>query len=158
MYEDPGNKGEALGYADPAYVSLAQRAAERWRALEAEAATTLLHTTPQLTFGPGAEAVFAALAAAGAAAVRISAAAIEARFPAFTGRGDAVLETESAVIDADRTLAKALQKEIGAKVWVNDKPYKGDPNLIKLTAHVDIVIEGGPPFPTPPKFTKWGTL
>jgi hypothetical protein len=44
------------------------------------------------------------------------------------------------------------------KVWVDGKPYTGDPNKIALNAHTDVVIEGGPPFPTPPRFTNWGTL
>lgn len=44
------------------------------------------------------------------------------------------------------------------KVWVNGKPYSGDPAKIKLDAHTDIVIEAGPPFPPPPRFTTWGTL
>src|SRR5438552_12583367 len=94
-----------LGYADPRYVAMAQRAAARWRALEADAGVQLLHPTPQLTFGPGADAVFAALAAAGAPAERITAAVDEKRFPALAGRGDAVQETSSAVIGAARTLA-----------------------------------------------------
>ncbi len=42
------------------------------------------------------------------------------------------------------------------KVWVDGKPYTGDPAKIPLVAHADIVIEAGPPFPTPPKFTDWG--
>jgi hypothetical protein len=53
--------------------------------------------------------------------------------------------------------AKAAAK-YPLKVWVNGKPYKGDPAKIKLEAHTDIVIEAGPPFPTPPRFTNWGTL
>ncbi|MDQ1512022.1 MAG: sarcosine oxidase [Actinomycetota bacterium] len=93
-----------LGYVDPMYVAMAQRAAGRWRALEAESGVRLLHPTPQLTFGLGADAVFAALEAADAPVERISAATIETRFPAFAGRGDAVLEPSSAVIAADRTL------------------------------------------------------
>ncbi|HTE48069.1 MAG TPA: hypothetical protein VK636_22690 [Gemmatimonadaceae bacterium] len=44
------------------------------------------------------------------------------------------------------------------KVWVNGKAFTGDPRGIKLDAHTDIVIEAGPPFPTPPRFTTWGTL
>jgi hypothetical protein len=44
------------------------------------------------------------------------------------------------------------------KVWVNDKPYTGDPRAIALTPHADIVIEAGPPFPKPPRFTTWGRL
>lgn len=53
--------------------------------------------------------------------------------------------------------AKATPKN-PLKVWVNGKVYKGDPAAIKLDAHTDIVIEAGPPFPTPPRFTTWGTL
>ena len=44
------------------------------------------------------------------------------------------------------------------RAWVDGKPYKGDPRKIPLTAHADIVIQAGPPFITPPKFTTWGTL
>jgi hypothetical protein len=44
------------------------------------------------------------------------------------------------------------------KVWVDGKPYAGDPSKIPLEAHTDIVIEAGPPFPKPPRFTNWGTL
>jgi hypothetical protein len=44
------------------------------------------------------------------------------------------------------------------KVWVDGKAYAGDPRKIKLESHTDIVIEAGPPFPTPPRFTNWGTL
>ena len=40
-----------LGYPDPIYVAMAQRAAEQWRALEADFGVQLLHPTPQLTFG-----------------------------------------------------------------------------------------------------------
>jgi hypothetical protein len=44
------------------------------------------------------------------------------------------------------------------KVWVDGKPYAGDPRKIALAPHADIVIEVGPPFPTPPRFTNWGVL
>jgi hypothetical protein len=44
------------------------------------------------------------------------------------------------------------------RVWVNGSRYNGDPRKIPLAVHTDIVIEAGPPFPTPPKFTSWGTL
>jgi hypothetical protein len=53
--------------------------------------------------------------------------------------------------------AKAAKGE-KLKVWVDGEPYAGDPRLIKLKAHTDIVIEVGPPFPKPPRFTAWGTL
>jgi hypothetical protein len=44
------------------------------------------------------------------------------------------------------------------RVWVNGTRYSGDPRAIPLAVHTDIVIEAGPPFPIPPKFTNWGTL
>jgi len=58
------------------------------------------------------------------------------------------------------TTAGSARAKKGAslKVWVDGKPYKGDPRRIALKSHTDIVIEAGPPFPTPPKFTTWGTL
>ena len=43
----------------------------------------------------------------------------------------------------------------GMKTWVDGKAYTGDPTAIALKAHTDIVIEIGPPFPPPPKFTEW---
>jgi sarcosine oxidase len=104
-----------LGYVEPRYVAMAMQARERWTELEAESGMQLLHPTPQLTFGLGAGAVFAALESAGAPAERITDAAIRERFPAFGGRGDAVLEPASAVIAADRTLA-ALRAHSGADV------------------------------------------
>ncbi len=122
-----------LGYADQRYVAMAQRAAERWRALEAEAGVQLLHPTPQLTFGPGADDVFAALASAGAPAERITAAAIKKRFPAFAGRGDAVLETASAVIAADRTLA-TLRTQAGAKVREHVRVERLDAHHVETTS------------------------
>jgi hypothetical protein len=44
------------------------------------------------------------------------------------------------------------------KVWVDGKEYAGDPNAIKLDPHADIVIEAGPPFVKPPRFTAWNGL
>jgi hypothetical protein len=50
------------------------------------------------------------------------------------------------------------QKGGSLKVWVNGKPFTGDPRTIQLSAHADVVIEAGPPFPKPPQFTTWGPL
>jgi hypothetical protein len=58
------------------------------------------------------------------------------------------------------SLASSAKADKGTKlkVWVDGKPYKGDPRTIALNAHTDIVVEAGPPYPTPPKFTAWGKL
>ncbi|HTI64792.1 MAG TPA: hypothetical protein VL524_14795 [Gemmatimonadaceae bacterium] len=62
----------------------------------------------------------------------------------------------------DRTQAATMRAAKGEggslKVWVNGQPYTGDPRAIPLLVHADIVIEAGPPFIPPPKFTNWGTL
>jgi sarcosine oxidase len=136
-----------LGYVDPEYVVMAQHAAERWRVLERESGVQLLHPTPQLTFGAGAGAVLDALTAAGVRAERISAAAIEQRFPAFGGRGDAVLETTSAVIAADRTLA-ALREQGGAEVREHVHVERVDASRIETADEIidarDVVVCAGP--------------
>jgi len=49
-------------------------------------------------------------------------------------------------------------KRSALRVWVNGKAYKGNPAAIGLEAHTDIVIEAGPPFPKPPRFTNWNGL
>jgi hypothetical protein len=54
--------------------------------------------------------------------------------------------------------ATARPKNGVLKIWVNGKEYKGDPRQIPLTAHADIVIQSGPPFVTPPRFTTWNGL
>jgi sarcosine oxidase len=102
-----------LGYADDRYVRMAQQARDLWDALEAEAGVPLLFPTPQLTFGPGAGAVYDALRRAGAPVGRLDAAEVAEQFPAFAGHGDAVLEKTSAVIAADAAL-EALRRETDA--------------------------------------------
>jgi sarcosine oxidase len=121
-----------LGYADPHYVEMAQRAAECWRALEVETRTRLLHPTPQLTFGPGADTVHAALVAAGAPVERLTAGEVARRFPAFARGQEAVLEHGSAVIAADRTLA-ALRDHCGADVREHVRVERVDAHRVDTT-------------------------
>jgi sarcosine oxidase len=104
-----------LGYAEAPYVEMAQRALGCWRALELDTGTRLLHPTPQLTFGPGADAVYDALTEAGAPVDRLPATEVAQRFPSFAGHGDAVLEPASAVIACERTL-RVLRDRCGATV------------------------------------------
>jgi hypothetical protein len=51
-----------------------------------------------------------------------------------------------------------LAKGESIKVWVDGKPFAGDPRAIPLKPHTDVVIMVGPPFVTPPRFTTWGSL
>ena len=44
------------------------------------------------------------------------------------------------------------------KVWVDGHRYTRDPRTIVLARHTDIVIEAGPPYTKPPRFTTWGAL
>jgi sarcosine oxidase len=110
-----------LGYTDDRYVRMAQQARACWDALEAEFGVRLLHPTPQLTFGPGADAVFEALKRAGAPARQLGRDEVAERFPAFAGHGDAVLEEASAVIAADTaldTLRRNMDAELREQVAV----------------------------------------
>lgn len=122
-----------LGYTDPYFVAMAREARERWRVLEAASGEELLHPAPQLTFGPGAEAMHRALAGLDVPVERITAGEIEQRFPAFAGHGDAVLETTSAVIAADRTLA-ALRARSGAEVREGMRVTRVDARAVETTA------------------------
>ncbi len=74
-----------------------------------------MYPTPQLSFGPGADAVYDALTEAGAPVERLAAAEVAQRFPSFGGHGDAVLEPASAVIAADTTL-RIFRDRCGATV------------------------------------------
>lgn len=38
------------------------------------------------------------------------------------------------------------------RVWVNERPYSGDPAAIAITQHRDITVEFGPPWVRPKKF------
>jgi hypothetical protein len=44
------------------------------------------------------------------------------------------------------------------KVWLNEKPYAGDPLKLVLVRHEDIAIELGPPWVTPQKYGYPGGL
>lgn len=66
----------------------------------------------------------------------------------FTIWGQPLSATTAASAKAD--------KGTKLKVWIDGNPFKGDPRAIPLNPHTDVVIEAGPPFPTPPKFTAWG--
>lgn len=61
-------------------------------------------------------------------------------------------------ISRTRVASMRAGKGTTLKVWVNGKPYAGDPAAIPLVAHADIVIEAGPPFVPQPQFTNWGSL
>ena len=41
------------------------------------------------------------------------------------------------------------------RVYLDGRPYTGDPRKIELTEHLDIVLEAGPPYPKPSPFTDW---
>jgi hypothetical protein len=40
-------------------------------------------------------------------------------------------------------------------VWVDGRPYTGNPRTIELTQHLDVTIEVGPPYTKPAPFTAW---
>jgi sarcosine oxidase len=94
-----------LGYPDPGYVRMATRARNLWHDLEAESGRRILHPVPQLTFGPGLEAVRDGMRQAGAPADLLPAGAVAERFPGVRPGGPALLEPSTAVTAADQALA-----------------------------------------------------
>ena len=61
-------------------------------------------------------------------------------------------------LDRARAATAVAPKGKSLKVWVNGRPFAGDPRTIALSAHADIVIEAGPPFSKPARFTTWNGL
>ena len=58
-------------------------------------------------------------------------------------------------LTANQAAKAKADKGTKLKVWVDGKPYTGDPRQIPLAYHTDVVVQAGPPFSTPPKFTVW---
>jgi hypothetical protein len=54
-----------------------------------------------------------------------------------------------------RAATASAAKGGALRVWLNGKVYTGDPALIPLTHHADIVIQAGGPYKTPAPFTDW---
>jgi sarcosine oxidase len=106
-----------LGYDDPFYVQLAQLSLPRWHALEARTGRALLEPTGQLTFGPGAERVRAALEASGAPVETLDAGSVAEQFPMFAGHGAALYEPASGVIAAADAL-DALRANVDVRQHV----------------------------------------
>lgn len=136
-----------LGYADDRYVRMAQAARARWDALEEAAGVPLLFPTPQLTFGPGAEAVFGALTRAAAPVRNLAADEVAERFPDFAGHGGAVLEEASAVIAADAAL-DALRQGMDAELRERVAVRAVAPDRVETDDGVvharTVVVCGGP--------------
>jgi len=54
-----------------------------------------------------------------------------------------------------RVATFTLGKGDQVKVWVDGKPYTGDPAKVVLRSHTQVVIEVGPPFVDPPPAFNW---
>jgi hypothetical protein len=48
-----------------------------------------------------------------------------------------------------------LKKGEHVAIWVDGRPYAGDPRKIDLTNHLDVTIDVGPPYVKPAPFTEW---
>ncbi len=66
-----------------------------------------------------------------------------------------------AVWDQPLTKKKVATFDIGKndqlKVWVDGKPYSGDPARVVLKSHTHVVVEIGPPFTDPPPTFDWSS-
>lgn len=54
-----------------------------------------------------------------------------------------------------RTAAGPARARSPLHVWVNGRPYRGDPRAIDLNQHTVITVQAGPPYKQPPPFTAW---
>lgn len=109
-----------MAYHHPDYVRMARMALEEWRALEAEAGTTLLITTGGLDLGLGGRVSARALEAVGVPFAYLSAEAVRERWPAIRLEPDveAFVQEDAGVCMAERAVrAQArIAVEAGATV------------------------------------------
>jgi sarcosine oxidase len=129
-HDRAGSKGAArifrLGYANPIYVDMANRAEGLWRDLEHEMGQPLLRTTGQITFGAGLDSRVKAMADVGAACEVLGAGEASVRFPAVRIPGRAVFEPRSGVLAAAacmevlRQVAQSTGVEILERTAVTD--------------------------------------
>ena len=61
-------------------------------------------------------------------------------------------------LDRSHAAGAVVKKGEKMQVWVNGKLFTGDPSQVKLERHTDIVIQVGPPYAKPPRFTDWKNL
>jgi len=52
-------------------------------------------------------------------------------------------------------IAGITVKKGQTRVYLDGRPYLGDPRAIEMTLHADIVLEAGAPFVKPTPFTDW---
>jgi sarcosine oxidase len=134
-----------LGYPDPRYVEMAMQALPMWRALEAETGRALVETTGQLTYGPGAAAVYETLAACNAP-VEPWSDAIAQQFPMFAAHGPAIYEPASGVIAAGEVLA-SLRSRVDVREGVNVRALDRSGRVTTDGGVIDadvIVLAAGP--------------
>jgi sarcosine oxidase len=127
-----------LGYDDPRYVEMAKLALPLWREWESEAASGLLTTTGQLTFGPDLASLSGALSEAGAPYEIWPADEAARRFPEVAAPGPAVFEPRSGVIHAERCL-DMLRRRVSACLHEGVEVT----GLVDGGRHIRIVTTGG---------------
>jgi sarcosine oxidase len=140
-----GSKGSArifrLGYEDPFYVRLARTAKPMWRDLEHESRITLLRSTGQLSFGPGVDALRAAMTDAGAPFEDLDREETARRVPEIRAGAPAIFEPESGVLLADSCLS-AL-RECGESTGVSLREHVPVKSVADCTDRVEIVTDSG---------------
>lgn len=81
---------------------------------------------------------------------------IEAPYKILPTLGD-FFKIWGAPLNSTQVGTTKVQPGQSIKVFVNEKPFYGDPNTIVLHAHTNVTIDIGPPFPKPKPFA-YGTL
>jgi len=105
-----------LGYADPAYVDLAQESVAGWHDLEAAADAPLLHRTGAVDHGDHVELVemMATCSTAGVRFDVLSASEAAARWPGLRFNDPVVFQPDGGRVDADRALAACWDQAAAA--------------------------------------------
>ncbi len=130
-----------FAYPDPFYVSLARRALDAWRALEAEAGEALIDVTGGVDHGDEAQvrAVSSALAAAGCDHELLDPAAAEARYPGLRFEGIVCAARDTGRIRAERAWRALLDgaRRSGAEIEPATPVRRLTPRGDRVEVHLD---------------------
>lgn len=62
------------------------------------------------------------------------------------------IKVQNATTPKNQNVSLVAPAGLTRKVWLNEKPYNGDPNKIRILPHRNITVEFGPPWVAPKKF------
>ena len=144
-----------IAYSDPFYVALAKDAIARWRALEVQTGSTILHLTGQVDLGPQhvLDRLVESCNAAGASLERCTGAQLSSTMPELSDGRDGLFQRDAGTVLADAGMRALLDavRAAGVQLFMPERVLgveTGAPVTVRTTQRVlegdQVVIAAGP--------------